>query len=87
MSLDDYVSAVSTGQIKNCPVTPIDIKVAEIIFGPNVMCLKGKTTRSTTKQVRMETFKIPLSIAEKYRNVTLAVDIMFVRGYRFLVSV
>ena len=31
MSLEDYISAVSTGQIKNCPVTPTDIKVAEII--------------------------------------------------------
>ena len=49
MSLDEYISAVSTGQIHNCPVTPTDIKIAEIIYGPNVMCLKGKTTRKTTK--------------------------------------
>ena len=87
MSLVDYVSAVSTGQIRNCPVTPTDIKVAEIIYGPNVMCLKGKTTRKTTKQVRMEPIKLPITISEKYRDVTLAVDIMFVRGYRFLISV
>ena len=87
MSLEDYISAVSTGQIKNCPVTPTDIKVAEIIYGPNMKCLKGKTARRTTKQVRMESFKLPLSISEKYREVTLAVDIMFVRGYRFLISV
>jgi hypothetical protein len=87
MALTDYVSAVSAGQIQNCPVTPTDIKVAEIISGPNVMCLKGKTTRSTTKQARMEPIQIPISISEKYKNVTLAVDIMFVRGYRFLVSV
>jgi hypothetical protein len=63
MSLEDYVSA---GQIKNCPVTPTDIKVAGIIFGPSVMCLKGKTTRRTTKLVRMEPINIPLSISEKY---------------------
>jgi hypothetical protein len=87
MALDDYISAVSTGQIKNCPVTPTDIKIAEIIFGPSIMCLKGKTVRRTTKQVRMEPINIPLSISETYRNVTLAVDIMFVGGYRFLVSV
>ena len=87
MSLGDYISAVSTGQIRNCPVTPTDIKVAEIIYGPNVKCLKGKTVRKTTKQVRMESFKLPLTISDKYREVTLAVDIMFVRGYRFLVSV
>jgi hypothetical protein len=41
MALNDYVSAVSTGQIKNCPVTPMDIKIAEIIFGPSKMCLTG----------------------------------------------
>ena len=51
------------------------------------MCLKGKTARKTTKQVRMEPILIPISISEKYKNVTLAVDIMFVRGFRFLMSV
>jgi hypothetical protein len=84
MTLEDYVSAVSTGQIQNCPVTPTDIKVAEIIFGPNVMCLKGKTTKRTTKQARMEPIQIPISISEKYKNVILAVDIMFVRGYHIV---
>jgi hypothetical protein len=87
MSLDDYVSAVSTGQIKNCPVTSTDIKIAEIIFGPNIMCLKGKTTRSKTTQAHLEPIKIPISISEKYRDVTLAADIMFVRGFKFLVTV
>jgi hypothetical protein len=49
MSLKYFLQAVATGQIRNCPVTPSDIKVAEIIFGPNKMCLRGKTTRRTTK--------------------------------------
>jgi hypothetical protein len=35
MSLKDFIKAISSGQIRNCPVTPSDIKVAEIIFGPN----------------------------------------------------
>jgi hypothetical protein len=87
MSLKDDIKAVSSGQITNCPVTPSDIKVAEIIFGPNQMCLKGKTTRKTTKQVRIEPTPLPLSMSEKYREVTLAADIMFVRGYRFFVTV
>jgi hypothetical protein len=39
MALKDYISAVGTGQSQNCPITPTDIKVAEIIFGPSVMCL------------------------------------------------
>jgi hypothetical protein len=45
----------------------MDIKIAEVIFGPNDMRLKGKTTRNTTKQVRMETLNIPLSISENIR--------------------
>jgi hypothetical protein len=60
MASKDYVSAVSTGKIRNCPVTPTYIKIAEIIFGPNIMCLKGKITRRTTKQNRMEPMKIPI---------------------------
>jgi hypothetical protein len=87
MSLKDYIKAVSTGQITNCPVTPSDIKVVEIIFGLNKMCLRGKTTRQTTKQVRIEPIPLPLSISEKYREVTLAADIIFVGGYRFFVTV
>ena len=87
MVLDEYISAVSTGHIHNCPVTPTDIKIAEIIYGPNVMCLKEKTARKITKRVKMEPILIPILISEKYKSVTLAVDIMFVRGFRFLMSV
>jgi hypothetical protein len=87
MSLKDFIRAVSTGQIGNCPVTPSDIEIAEVIFGPNEMCLRGKTTRRTTKQVRIETTPLPISISEKYREITLAADVMFVRGYRFFVTV
>jgi hypothetical protein len=64
MSLKDYIKAVSTGQITNCPVTPSDIKIAEIIFGPNQMCLRGKTTRRTTKQVRIEPISSTINIRE-----------------------
>ena len=30
--------------IPNCPVTPMDIKVANTIFGPDIGSLKGKMT-------------------------------------------
>jgi hypothetical protein len=66
MSLGDYIKTVSTGQITNCLVTPSDIKVAEVIFGPNRMCLRGKTTRQTTKQPRFIRVQLPILISEKY---------------------
>jgi hypothetical protein len=71
----------------NCPVTPSDIKVAEIIFGPNKMCLKEEKHHDKKKQVRIEPIPLPISISEKYREITLIADIMFVWGYRFFVTV
>jgi hypothetical protein len=68
-------------------VTNEDILATEDIFGPNVGSLKGKTARRTPKHVRSNRADIPTQILSRYREVTLACDVMYVNGIPFLVSI
>ena len=45
--------------ILNCPVTVQDIKNAEFIWGPDLRCAKGKTTRQMSTKARVENTSIP----------------------------
>ena len=81
-----FQTILRRGYIRNCPVTPDDARRALIIYGPDVACLKGKTTRSSAAP-RVPTFAavpIPAPILKFHRNVTLCVDFLFVQGLPFL---
>ena len=73
--------------ILNCPITVQDIKNAELIWDPDLGCVKGKTMRQMSPKVRVENTSIPVSIMQQHKNVTLSVDIMKVAGIPFLVTI
>ena len=66
--------------IKNCPVTPEDVDIAERIFGPDAATMKGKSTRKKPPPVRIETVEIPKEIITQYHKIRLCIDIMYVNG-------
>jgi hypothetical protein len=71
--------------IRNCPVTVDDAKRAQIIYGPDIAALKGKSTRSEAHHV--PTFiptSIPAPILEDHQDVTLCMDFFFVQGLPFI---
>lgn len=85
-ALQDYLQIIDGNLLPNCPVTRADIKAAEDIFGPNLGCLKGKTVRRAGEPVEIRTELVPLQIKQRYRVVTIAVDIMFVNKLPFLMT-
>ena len=83
----DFTSHLEGPTITNCPFNREDIRAAENILGPSLKSLKGKTTRKRSQQVRIQRVAIPPSLMEKYRKVTLAIDVMKVNKLPFFVTV
>ena len=83
----DFLGMVHGGMISNCPVTANAVKNAHQIFGPDVAGIRGRTVRRPPESVTTDYVQIPRAILERHQLVTLAVDVMFVNGVPFLVSV
>jgi hypothetical protein len=86
-SLREYLQIVKHGLLPNCPINQEDIMAAEDIFGPEVGCLKGKMARKKAPIVEENRYGIPASILSRYRDITLCVDVMYINGISFLVTV
>ena len=51
--------------INNCPVTTVDVDIAEKFYGPAISTLKGKTTQQTPKTMVAEVM-IPPELLSKH---------------------
>lgn len=70
------------GSIKGCDLMPRDVWLADQIYGKSVSELKGKMTNAKPDAVRIDT--VPIHIE---RDLILSVDILFVNGFPFLLSI
>jgi hypothetical protein len=86
-STADLLHIVKENLLKNCPVTTDDIMVAEDILGTNMQSLQGKQVQCGGQYVVIKRQDVPRTIMERYRNVTLCIDIMFVNKIPFLVTI
>ena len=86
-STHDLKAIVSSNQIANCPVSIEDIDRAEIIYGPSIQNLKGKTTRRTPERVVSDYITIPTKVLESNKNVSLSGDIFFVNKIPFFATI
>lgn len=86
-STKSFIDIVKKNLLKNCPINVRDILNAEVLFGPNVGSLKGKTTRRAANQVLAVNDNVPRHVMEQDRNVTICIDIMYVNKTLFLVSI
>lgn len=66
--------------IKNCPVTPKHVDIAEDIFGPDIGAMKGKKTRPKPPRVIEDIVEIPPELIERHHDLTLCMDLTFVNG-------
>ncbi len=82
-----FLGMVRGGMISNCPVTANAVTNAHQIFGPDLAVVRGRMVRRPLESVTTNYVQIPRIVLEQHQLVTLAVDIMFVNGVPFLVSV
>ena len=85
--LREYLEIVSKGILRNCPIEKRHIQAAEDIFGPNLGALKGKTPRRAVPHVLVDKDAVPPEVLSIHKHITLAIDIMFVNGIAFFVTI
>ena len=69
-------------------VTVDDAKLAIHIYGPSAAMKKGKTTTKKSSCITIEEqIKLPLSIKERHKDITLGLDFLYVNGIMFLHSI
>ena len=77
---------VSSPSFKNCSVTVNRVTNAHAFFGPDLPDLAGRSTRQKPQRVVPDYMGIPRGLYERHKYVTLTVDVMFVKGIAFFVS-
>ena len=73
--------------IQNCAVMVKDVKIAERIFGPDMLSLKGKSMRRKPKPVRKDLVEIPAEMTEKHHDIELCMDTMYVTECGMLTAI
>jgi hypothetical protein len=80
----DFNDILDNQLIRNCPVTSDDAKRAVQIYGPAINVLKGKNVKKQNKGIKnYQPIQIPAPIIQKYRDLRIFMDIVFVNGTPF----
>jgi hypothetical protein len=81
-SVPDILKMMRSGAIMNLPVSQRDYENAEAIWGKDLGSLKGKSVR-----IQPSTVKVSPRHVDINRNIILCMDIGFIGGLPFLVSI
>jgi hypothetical protein len=83
-----YMQIINNNLVANCPIQYKDIVNAEKTFGPDLGSLQGKTVRCSPETVVLrENIHLPVSLFQRYKNVTVCGDIMYVNKLVFFVPI
>jgi len=85
-SIKQIISILNENLLPNWLIDKNDILATENIFWPDIGALKGKTTWRNTKSVSLKRSNISPDLLLQYREVTVAMDIMFVNKVPYLMS-
>ncbi len=86
-SKKNFKYILRSNQIKNCPVTPQDVDIAEDIFGKDISYLKGKSTRKNPSQTQPDIIAIPVELKSKHQQLTMYIDAMYINKVPFLTTI
>jgi len=85
-SARDCKHVIQSNPIKNCQVTPEDIKIWLKTHGDSGDALKGKSTRKKPRVVTNDYIEIPKEFIDTHKSVVLFVDILHIDGVTFLLT-
>ena len=85
--MPDFKNILKSNLIQNCPVNIQDVMNCEVIYGPDVYTLKGKSTRSKPLPIVSNYVEKPKELKAKHKFVELCADVMYIQGITFLVTV
>jgi hypothetical protein len=83
----DFLGMVRGDMISNCPVTPTAVQNSHQIFGPDLVGIRGRMVQRLLDSVTTNHVQSLRVILEQHQLVMLVVDVIFVNGVPFLVSV
>ena len=84
-SKQSFFKILENNLIRDCPVTSLDAKRAEYIYGLDVACLKGRTRRKKPNRVpSVDIIPLPEYVLQWHSNVTLCVDCFYINKMAFL---
>ena len=81
-----FEAILDCGSILNCPVTKSDAQCANIIYGPDLAYLKGKTTDHPASPHVATQVLSPLQgdIAKHHSSITLCLDFFYIQRLPFI---
>ena len=83
-SYQKFIKLLEANIIRNCPVTPQDVKTALYIWGPETAVIKGKTTRIGPEHIPSATvIPLPQTTRDFHSKVTLCVDFFMLMGSHY----
>ena len=75
---------ITNNLIRDCPITPADLKRAMNIYGKDFASIKGKTKRLNPKHITTPTLmNLPDHIIKWHVNVTICIDIFYINKMPF----
>ena len=86
-SQDSFSNTVNHNSLKNCPIDGVAAKHMDQVYSRNVHAIKGKTTRQSHRRVESAIVPVPPHILQAHSDVTLCIDLFYVDGLTFLLTV
>ena len=79
-----FIHYINNGHILNCPITEDDVRRSELIYGPPIPILKGKTVRNRPSHIPpIKPIHLPNNIVQQHSQDELDMDHFWVNGTPF----
>ena len=85
----EIADIIDRDRIKECRIDRRHTKIVNIIFGPTQATVEGKTVQRKNKMPHNSSLiiNIPSSIIERYGNVTLGIDVLYINKRLYIIAI